>query len=102
MKYRVAALVVLLGALAPPEAGAYGPRARPDATVTAPPPGAPSRAQVLRALPGGPPPGHVRIRYEDLGEQTGPVTFHPLVGPARLVEARFRCVVDSGRLKPAD
>jgi hypothetical protein len=81
MKYRVVALAVLLGTLAPPPlAEAYGPRARPDATVTAPPPGAPSRAQVLRALPGGPPPGHVRIRYE----------------------ARFRCVVDSGRLKPAD
>jgi hypothetical protein len=51
---------------------------------------------VLRALPrAARARGDLQIVYEVQAEKVGPVRFYPLVGPARLVQARYKCTVYS-------
>jgi hypothetical protein len=52
--------------------------------------------QVLRALPRvARARGDLQIVYEVQAEKVGPVRFYPLVGPARLVQAHYKCTVYS-------
>src|SRR5437870_1613271 len=57
----------------------------------------PSEAEVLRALPRGPPRRNVRILYEVQVHRAGPPRLYPLAGLARLVEVQLKCTVVSDR-----
>lgn len=52
--------------------------------------------RVLRALPkAARARGDLQIVYEVQAEKVGPVRFYPLVGPARLIQAHYKCTVYS-------
>jgi hypothetical protein len=55
----------------------------------------PSRDEILRALPAKDRPKNARIQCELLVYQLNAPRFYPLVGPARLAQAHFKCTASA-------